>query len=120
MRIEYCRNKKNNVVYVYEAESYYDPAKKRCAARRRLIGKLDPVTNEVVPTGKRGRPRNDQRAQTDGMAEKSRNESSPAITEGDTELIKLRNEMNCLNKKVSRMEKFVTKILSAVDEYKSS
>lgn len=60
MRIDYYHNKKNNITYVYQAESYYDPAKKRCGTRRTLIGKLDPQTGEVIPTGKRGRPRKEQ------------------------------------------------------------
>ena len=60
MRIDYYHNKKNGQTYVYQAESYYDPAKKRCGTRRTLIGKLDPQTGEVIPTGKRGRPRKDQ------------------------------------------------------------
>ena len=55
MRIDYYHNKKNGNTYVYQAESYYDPAKKRCGTRRKLIGKLD-ENGEVIPTGKRGRP----------------------------------------------------------------
>ena len=119
MRIEYSRNKKNNVVYVYRAESYYDPAKKRCGAKRKLIGKLDPITNEVVPTGKRGRPRKDQSAQTGSMLETGY-EVKPTKRETDTELIKLRDEVICLNKKVVKMDRFISKILGAVDEYRSS
>lgn len=55
MRTDYYHNKKNGNIYVYQAESYYDPAKKRCGTRRKLIGKLD-ENGEVIPTGKRGRP----------------------------------------------------------------
>ena len=55
MRIDYYHNKKNGNTYVYQAESYYDPAKKRCGTRRKLIGKLG-ENGEVIPTGKRGRP----------------------------------------------------------------
>lgn len=44
-----------NTTYVYESESYWDKEKKQSRSRRRLIGKIDPETGEIVPTGKRGR-----------------------------------------------------------------
>lgn len=53
MSIVYLRNKERNVTYVYEAQSYYVPELKQSRSKRKLIGKLDPVTGEVVPTGKR-------------------------------------------------------------------
>lgn len=52
-----CFNKKTNTTYVYEARNFWDKANKTCKSVRHLIGKLDPVTGELVPTAKRGRPR---------------------------------------------------------------
>ena len=49
-------DKKYGVVYVYESVSYWDKEKKQPRSKRKLIGKIDPVTGEIVPTGKRGRP----------------------------------------------------------------
>lgn len=49
-------DKRVNVTYIYESKSYFDEASQKFKAKRRLIGKLDPVTGDVVPTGKRGRP----------------------------------------------------------------
>lgn len=48
-------NKSNGTTYVYESESYWDKDKKQPRSKRKLIGKLDPVTGEIVPTGTRGR-----------------------------------------------------------------
>lgn len=48
---------KNGVVYVFETWTEFDPEKGRRVVRHKAIGKLDPVTKEVVPTGKPGRPR---------------------------------------------------------------
>ena len=45
------------VTYVYNVEDTYDNATGQTRSRRKLIGKLDQETNEVIPTGKRGRPR---------------------------------------------------------------
>lgn len=49
----------NGVVYVYRSTSVWNAEKKMSVPKRQLIGKIDPATGEVVPTGKRGRPRKD-------------------------------------------------------------
>ncbi len=50
-----CTNKKTGITYVYESESYWDKEKKQPRNRRKLVGKIDPETGEVVPTGGRGK-----------------------------------------------------------------
>ena len=47
------RNKQRGVTYVYESESYWDKALKQPRSHRRLIGKRDPDTGEIVPTRRR-------------------------------------------------------------------
>lgn len=52
-----CRHP-NGTVYVYEQlGNVWNSAKKMSVPQRRLIGKIDPNSGEVVPTGRRGRPR---------------------------------------------------------------
>lgn len=49
-------NSKNDTTYVYESVSYWDKDLKQPRSKRKLIGKIDPVTGEIVPTsGRRGR-----------------------------------------------------------------
>lgn len=49
-------NKQSGVTYVYESESYWDKEKKQPRSKRKLVGKIDEETGEIVPTsGKRGR-----------------------------------------------------------------
>ena len=48
-------NKANGTTYVYDSISYWDKEKQQPRSKRKLIGKLDPVTGEIVPTGGRGR-----------------------------------------------------------------
>lgn len=55
-RIEHF-DKRVGITYVYESTSYYDKEKHQSRSRRKLIGKLDPETGELVPTGARGRPK---------------------------------------------------------------
>ena len=47
------QNKKSGVVYVYEDRPYWNPTIKQSRSKRVCVGKIDPVTGDVVPT--RGR-----------------------------------------------------------------
>ena len=47
-------NKAANATYVYESVCQWDSELKRSRAQRKLIGKIDPETGEIVPTKKRG------------------------------------------------------------------
>ena len=48
-------NKQNGTTYVYDSVSYWDKEKQQPRSKRKLIGKIDPVTGEIVPTAGRGR-----------------------------------------------------------------
>lgn len=53
MSISKSYNKQNGVTYVYEVyENYWNKEKKRPESKRRLIGKINPETGEIVPTSK--------------------------------------------------------------------
>ena len=57
-------DKRVGITYVYETYKVPDPDTGKDITKRRLIGKLDPDTNEIVPTGKRGpKPRERKTAQ---------------------------------------------------------
>lgn len=55
MSIVKSKDNRTGITYVYESESYWDKEKQQPRARRKLIGKLDETTGEVIPTGSRGR-----------------------------------------------------------------
>ena len=46
-------NKARNITYVYESESYWAKDLKQPRSHRKLIGRLDPVTGEVIPTSRK-------------------------------------------------------------------
>ena len=46
-------NRKRGVIYVYESFSYWDKELGQPRSRRRLLGRRDPDTGEVLPTRKR-------------------------------------------------------------------
>ena len=47
-------NKRMNVWYAYEVEYVWDELKQKKIQKRRCVGKIDPVTDQVIPNGKRG------------------------------------------------------------------
>jgi transposase len=51
--IVFQQNKKTGVVYAYENRPFWDSEKKQSRSTRKLLGKLDPSTGNIVPT--RGR-----------------------------------------------------------------
>ena len=60
-------HKDTDTTYVYESISYWDEEKKQSRSKRRVIGKLDPETGEIIPTGKRGRKPKEAPAQPAGV-----------------------------------------------------
>ena len=57
-RVGYIYKKaKNGTTYVYDNVSYWRKDLKQPRSKRKLIGKLDPDTGEIVPTSGRGRKR---------------------------------------------------------------
>ncbi|MDR1271588.1 MAG: hypothetical protein LBK04_01130 [Clostridiales Family XIII bacterium] len=48
-------DKRCGITYVYESISWWDKEKKQSRSRRKLIGKIDPGTDEVIPTRKQKR-----------------------------------------------------------------
>lgn len=50
MSIVKLYNKDRDVTYVYDSISYWDKDKKQPRSKRKLIGKIDPETGEIVPT----------------------------------------------------------------------
>ncbi len=43
-------DKRTGITYAYETEYYWDKEKKQSRSKRTCIGKVDPVTGEIVPT----------------------------------------------------------------------
>jgi len=75
-------HKDTDTTYVYESISYWDAEKGQSRSKRKCIGKIDPATGEVVPTGRRGRkkkeepsqPANDELARLKDLYEQSQKE----------------------------------------------
>lgn len=55
-------DKRSGITYAYESHSYWDPEKKMTRAKRKLIGRLDPETGEIIPTDGRNLKKKDGKA----------------------------------------------------------
>lgn len=108
-------HKDTDTTYVYESISYWDEEKKQSRSKRRVIGKLDPETGEIIPTGKRGRKPKDAAAAPAGestelarLYEESQNrikELSLEVNRKDQEIASLRKEIRQLKEMLSKVDK---------------
>jgi hypothetical protein len=55
MAVIYQHDKRSDITYAYESFSYWDKEKKMTRAKRKLIGRLNKETGEIVPTDGRNR-----------------------------------------------------------------
>lgn len=111
----YQYNSRNQTTYVYESESYWDKEKKQPRSRRKLIGKLDPSTGNIVPTGGRGRKPKAKNAGSDIPHETAAVPlSKPSVSDSESDYKKLYEE--CLSKltdseaRISSLEETIRKL----------
>ena len=52
-KIVFQKNKKSGVIYAYKNLPYWDTEKKQSRASRKLLGKVDPISGNIVPTRSR-------------------------------------------------------------------
>ena len=57
MSITRSYNKHTDTYYAYDTTYIWDEKAQKKVQKKRCIGKIDPETDEVIPNGKRGRPR---------------------------------------------------------------
>ena len=111
-------HKDTDTTYVYESVSYWDEEKKQSRSKRRVIGKLDPETGEIIPTGRRGRkPKEASASPAEAPAELPQlYENSQArikeltlmIDKKDQEIAGLQKEIRRLKDALSQIDKRLT------------
>ena len=100
MGIIYQKDKRTGITYAYESMAFWDKEKKQSRAKRRLIGRVDPDTKEIVPTDGRGRKRSPY---YDPASDKS--EDMPkTVKELKAEIRRLRSENEALLKRIDDLE----------------
>lgn len=62
MAVVHQKDKRSGITYAYESTSYWDKEKKQSRSKRRLIGRVDDQTGEIVPT--KGTNKRDKRMES--------------------------------------------------------
>lgn len=96
----YEQTGKNGITYVFEVESRWIPELKQPRSFKRCIGRINPETGELEPTGKRGR--------------KPKNADNSHETVAD--IGKLRNELESKQKRIDALEESVKNLQTKVDK----
>jgi len=91
-------DKRSGITYVYDSKSYYDKEKKCSRAKRTLIGKVDPETDEIIPTDGRNK------------GAKSKPESPFPEMEKDKRIQELEDENRQLKLQISALKKELGRI----------
>ncbi len=53
MAIIYQTDKRSGITYAYEAEYFWDKEKQQSRSKKRLIGRVDTQSREIIPTDRR-------------------------------------------------------------------
>lgn len=122
MALVKMHNKKTGVTYVYESESYWDKEKQQPRNRRKLVGKIDPATGEIVPTGKPGRKRSPPIEKDRHTSEQAVQTSSDGdfanvlslMAEKDREITNLKEKVRTLEDKCEHYEWIMDRIRSMI------
>ncbi len=105
------------VTYVYSNDAYYDSEKKQTRSKRKLIGKLDPESGEIIPTGKQGRRKRPAagagRPEAEGMTE---TEIKERLEEQEREIELLKNRVGILEKDNEKLRADRDKARAALKE----
>lgn len=106
-----------DVTYVYDVEEVFDEKTGKTRPKRRLIGKLDPGTKQLVPTGKRGRPAKTDCQSADKKKEGNRDKEEQAkarfletLQKKDEAIASLKSENRQLKAAINKLEKTILSI----------
>ena len=103
-------NKKTGVTYVYDSHSYWDKEKKQHRSDRKLIGKIDPETGEIVPTRKKK-----EAADADNGSSARIKALEAQLIRKDEEIQFLRDKVGGLQKELKDKERILDKIRAAIN-----
>ncbi len=122
MSITRSYNKHTGIYYAYETTYEWDETLQKNVQKKRCIGQYDPKTDEIIPNGKRGRPRKEDKPVKTVTApvSVSDNESNDALVSAITDLsARLKNmeaeytamadELHGLNNEISGLVKQISK-----------
>ncbi len=110
-------HKDTDTTYVYESISYWDAEKGQSRSKRRVIGKVDPETGEIIPTGRRGRTKKQQTPDTETGTAVSVETQEPESSQ--KRILELELSVTELNARISELEAELRKYRAALEKVRS-
>jgi len=114
MSIVKCKNKKSGITYVYESESYWDKEKQQPRAHRKLIGKIDEETGEIVPTGTKKRRQSRERTDESTRIKELCDSYEHMLREKDTIIVSQKEQIQKLAKEKNAI---LTEMKNVIHKY---
>ena len=109
-------HKDTDTTYVYESISHWDPEKKQARSSRKCIGKVDPDTGEIVPTGKRGRKKTSTASAPDNAADIKLTQQ---LDKARADLTSLKTQNAVLSEKVKQLTRENQQLALAMQKIRS-
>ena len=122
MSITRSFNKHTGTYYAYETTYVWDESQKKKIQKKRCIGQYDPETDEIIPNGRRGRPRREDISaktavmagstvdtETDGVLMSTLTEFSARLKSFEAKYSAMADELHSLNHEISGLMKQISK-----------
>ena len=114
--IVYRTDEKTGNKYAYESRSFRDPVTKKVKTKKTYLGRVDPLTDEIIPKAEPGkRNRQPSTRQIQQVSE----ETSKQISALTDEVSTLKTKVSTLNAQLEKKEKFVQAILKVSAQYQA-
>ena len=120
------RDKRTGITYAYSSVSYWDNDKKQGRSHRKLLGRVDETTGEIVPTsGRRGRlPKGNAKASEPGKPiDVKQSDSSSSTTKEALLRQELENKNNIIinqNKQIAELTIQLQTVQRAVSDFQAT
>ena len=114
--IVYHTDSKTGNKYAYESRSYRDPETKKVKTQKTYLGRVDPITNEIIPKAEPGkRNRKPSTRQMKQISEASKKQ----IEQLTQEVSILKQTVSSLTNQLKAKDEFVQTVLKASAKYQS-
>ncbi len=110
-------NKKTGITYVFESHSYRDKETKQPRSKRKLIGRIDDATGEIVPTRKKTKvtTTSSQRGDDITTRDAGASVSLDIIKEKDAIITEQRRQISALLKEKAYLTKELERLLAKLN-----
>lgn len=113
--IVYHTDKKTGNIHAYSSSSKRDPETKKVVTKKTYLGRVDPVTNEIIPKAEKGkRKRTISTNERESVIQSVREEARKDIDKLTTELNQVRDELSRVSEKLEKLMDFKESVSDAL------